>query len=89
MEINNMKTPEIPKNENERLEELRSFKVLDTDPDISLDDITALAQELCEMPVVLVSLVDENRQWFKSKQGLDATETPRDVSFCGHAINQN
>ncbi len=81
-----MKTPEFPKNEESRLRTLRSLNVLDTLPEERFDRLTRMAKHLFGVPIALVSLIDENRQWFKSAQGLDATETPRDISFCGHAI---
>ncbi len=73
----------------ERLEVLRGLKVLDTPSDARLDTITILAKMYFEVPIALVSLVDECRQWFKSRQGLGATETPRSIAFCHHAIQQN
>jgi diguanylate cyclase (GGDEF)-like protein len=78
--------PEIPHNEQERLATLRSLNVLDTLPDERFDRLTRLARRLFGVPIALVSLVDENRQWFKSCDGLNASETSRDISFCGHAI---
>lgn len=72
-----------------RLDALRDFEILDTPPEESFDRITRLAVTVTGAPIALVSLVDEFRQWFKSKQGLDADETSRDVSFCAHAIEQN
>ncbi len=82
-----MKAPKIPLNEEERLEAVKAFQILDTLPEIEFDAITKSAAEICDTPIALVSSVDKDRQWFKSKQGLEASETPRDVSFCGHAIN--
>ena len=78
--------PATPVDELLRLETLRNLKILDTDPEERFDRITRLAKRLFGTPIALVSLVDAQRQWFKSRQGLDATETPREVSFCGHAI---
>jgi len=78
----------LPENEGERLTELRTYDVLDTAPERAFDDLTLIAARIGDVPIALVSLVDENRQWFKSKQGLDASETPRRVAFCAHAILQ-
>lgn len=73
-------------NEAIRLDELQRLGILDTAQEERFDRYTKLARRLFDMPIVLVSLVDSNRQWFKSRVGLAATETPRDISFCGHAI---
>ena len=81
-----MKKPDFPANEATRLESLRALQILDTDAEERFDRLTRLAQRMFNVPIALVSLVDANRQWFKSSAGLDATETPRDISFCGHAI---
>ena len=81
-----MKKPIIPNDENKRLEELYRFRVLDTSPEPEFDEITRLAATICGAKISLISLVDKHRQWFKSRFGLNATETPRDVSYCGHAI---
>ena len=78
----------LPPDETQRLANLRSFAILDTLPQKAFDDITALASTICGTPIAVISLVDENRQWFKSKVGLEAAETSRDVAFCGHAILQ-
>lgn len=75
-----------PVNEAERLAELRSFRVLDTLPEQPYDDITALAAQICDTPLALVSLIDEGRQWFKSRVGVDAPEMSRDIAFCAYAI---
>ncbi len=76
----------MPDNEFERLRALQLMQVLDTPADPRLDKLTRLVQKVFEVPIALVSLVDENRQWFKSRCGLDIEETPREVSFCGHTI---
>ncbi len=76
-----------PPDEARRLAELRAYGVLDTLPEQAYDDITYLASQICDAPIALVSLVDAERQWFKSRLGLDAIETSRDLAFCAHAIN--
>jgi diguanylate cyclase (GGDEF)-like protein len=76
-----------PNNEAERIAALRSLKILDTAPEERFDRLTRLAKRLFDVPITLVSLVDENRQWFKSSVGINARKTSRDVSFCAHAIN--
>ena len=81
-----MQLDEYSQREEQRLEALRSYTILDTHPEKTFDDLTAIAAEVCGTPIALVSLVDEQRQWFKSRVGLDAPETPRDVAFCDHAI---
>lgn len=77
-----------PKNEIERLNALREYRILDTLPEQAYDDITHLAAYICQTPIALVSLVDESRLWFKSKVGLDVNETPRTDTFCTHALLQ-
>ncbi|MEQ8473520.1 MAG: ATP-binding protein [Marinoscillum sp.] len=80
--------PEIPTNEKKRLQSLKSLDLLDSLPEVEFDNITKLASQITEMPISLITLVDETRQWFKSKVGMEETETPRDWAFCAHAINQ-
>jgi GAF domain-containing protein len=79
----------IPKNESRRLNILWQYDVLDTVPEEVFDDLTDLAAHICEAPIALISLVDEDRQWFKSKIGMSVSETSRDISFCAHAIMQD
>lgn len=80
-----MKAP-IPSNETQRLAALRDYHILDTAPEVAYDDITALAAFICDVPISMISLVDEGRQWFKSKNGLCQNQTARDEAFCAHAI---
>jgi len=79
-------TAPIPENESKRLASLRGYEILDTAPEETFDRITRIAATYLNVPTVLVSLVDETRQWFKSRHGLDAEETPRGVAFCAHTI---
>lgn len=84
-----MQIPPVPQDERRRLDTLRSLNILDSSPEERFDRLTRLARRLFGVPVALVSLVDEKRQWFKSCQGLEVRETAREVSFCGHAILQD
>lgn len=81
-----MQIPVVPENERQRLDALRRLAVLDTPAEERFDRITRMARNMFDVPIALVSLVDENRQWFKSCCGLPVLETSRDISFCGHAI---
>lgn len=83
-----MKAPAFPADEAYRLDALQSLDILDTGPEADFDAIVGLARELFQVPICLVSLIDSGRQWFKACVGLDASETSREISFCGHAILQ-
>jgi GAF domain-containing protein len=78
-----------PANEEARIIALDKYAILDTDPEQSFDDLTLLASFVCKTPIALISLVDEDRQWFKSRVGMAASETSRDIAFCSTAILQS
>lgn len=84
-----MQAAPIPPDEAERLQALRDLCLLDTPPEERFDRVVRFAAEQLDVPIALVSLIDGDRQWFKSKVGLETLETGRDVSFCGHAIMQS
>lgn len=78
--------PPLPADEDERIEELHGYRILDSGAETAYDDLVHLASHICGTPIALVSLVDTQRQYFKARLGLEASETPRDVAFCAHAI---
>jgi GAF domain-containing protein len=78
-----------PANEEARIVALDKYAILDTDPEPPFDDLTLLASFVCNTPIALISLVDEDRQWFKSRVGINASETSRDIAFCSTAILQS
>ncbi|MEY4503905.1 MAG: hypothetical protein RL154_197 [Pseudomonadota bacterium] len=84
-----MKIAPLPQNEQERLAELRKYNILDTEPETIYENMVQLATYICQTPIAAISLVDENRQWFKAIKGVGARETSRDVAFCAHAILQD
>ena len=79
-------TPPLPERESERLAALRQYRILDTPPERALDDITGLAAHICRAPTALITFVDADRQWFKSRYGWADPESSREISFCAHAI---
>jgi len=81
-----MKAPRVPEDEADRLKALEGYRVMDTPPEDAFDGLTTLVARILNVPIALVSLVDADRQWFKSRYGLEAPETPRDISFCGHVV---
>jgi signal transduction histidine kinase len=84
-----MKIAPLPPDEEERLRTLRAYEILDTPPEAGFDELTRLAAEICRVPIAAVSLVDSERQWFKSIVGLDTAQTSRDIAFCAHTILQD
>jgi len=84
-----MGVPIMSTSDADRIAALQKYAILDTEPEQSFDDLTLLASYVCKTPIALISLVDENRQWFKSKVGLSASETSRDIAFCSLAIQQS
>lgn len=83
-----MSVAPVPPDEDERLTALRVYDILDTPPEEQFDDLAELAADICQAPIALISLVDEERQWFKSHYGFEVQETDRDIAFCAHAILQ-
>lgn len=81
-----MIAPELPKNEEERLKALYQYQILDTLPEDDFDELTQLASEICGTPISFLTLVDRNRQWFKSRHGIEITEIPREFGHCSHTI---
>jgi GAF domain-containing protein len=83
-----MGAPILSKDDAARVSALQKYAILDSEPEQAFDDLTLLASYVCKTPIALISLIDEDRQWFKSKVGISATETSRDIAFCSTAIQQ-
>ena len=83
-----MGVPMMSSNDGARVDALQKYAILDSEPEQAFDDLTLLASYVCKTPIALISLVDEDRQWFKAKVGISATETSRDIAFCSTAIQQ-
>jgi anti-sigma regulatory factor (Ser/Thr protein kinase) len=83
-----MTHPDRQHEEAARLETLRKYQILDTDPEVAFDDLALLASHICATPMAAITLVDHDRQWFKARVGVPVSETPRSISFCSHAIEQ-
>ncbi|AXE29670.1 histidine kinase [Chromobacterium phragmitis] len=81
-----MRPPPLPSNEAERVQALQELLILDTPPEDRFDILTTYCRSRFDVDIALISLVDRDRQWFKSRSGLNVSETPREISFCGHAI---
>jgi hypothetical protein len=79
----------FPVDEAARIAALNRYAILDTPPEQKFDRITRMVSDICEAPIALISLIDSERQWFKSHLGMDATETPRDIAFCDHTIRED
>lgn len=78
--------PPVPENESARLRTLRLFQVMDSGAERAFDELASLASIICETPISLITLLDESRQWFKARVGLEVTQTPREQAFCAHAL---
>jgi GAF domain-containing protein len=83
-----MSTPMMSTNDAARVDVLQRYAILDSEPEQAFDDLTLLASYVCKTPIALISLVDEDRQWFKARIGISATQTSRDIAFCSTAIQQ-
>jgi GAF domain-containing protein len=84
-----MGVPMMSSNDGARVDALQKYAILDSEPEQAFDDLTLLASYVCKTPIALISLVDENRQWFKAKVGISANETSRSIAFCSTAIQQS
>lgn len=83
-----MLKPEIPKNENQRLKEIQRYNLTDELSDESMESIVEIASQICKMPISLITIIDQDKQFFKAKKGIEGTQTSRDISFCAHSINK-
>lgn len=84
-----MISPPRPPDETKRVEVLQQYQILDTPPEDLFDNLTRLASNICETPIALITFVDRERQWFKSRLGIEFSESPRDLSLCAHSLLQS
>src|SRR5690606_17342962 len=83
-----MREPGLPENELQRLAALARYEILDTHSELQYDEIVKIAAFICGTPIALLSFIDDRRQWFKARVGIEVSETPKSISLCGHVVEQ-